>query len=160
MEWQSGHKIKELRTDWGTEYMDEMAEYVKSLGIEHNVTVAYSPQSNGIAERNNRTLFEMVCPILDSSGASLELWSEALHTAYYIRNRLPSHSLNGRSPHEAWTGLKPTVSHICKFGSLVYCHIPKKSERKKLDDKALRTYLVGYQSNSIYRVYHPETKSI
>ena len=160
VERQSGHKIKELRADRGTEYMDEMAEYIKSLGIEHNVTAAYSPQSNSVAEKINCTLFDMVCPMLDSSGAPLELWSEALHTACYIRNRLPSRSLNGISPHEAWTALKPTVSHICKFGSLVYCHIPKKSERKKLDDKALRTYLVGYQSNSIYCVYHPETKSI
>jgi hypothetical protein len=42
----------------------------------------------------------------------------------------------------------------------VYCHIPKKSGRKKLDNKALRTYLVGYQSHGIYRVYHPESKSI
>jgi len=142
------------------EYMDEMAEYVKSLGIEHNVTAAYSPQSNGVAERINRTLFDMVCPMLDSSGAPLELWSEALHTACYIRNRLPSRLLNGRCPHEAWTGSKPNVAHIRKFGSLVCCHIPKKSGRKKLDDKALRTYLVGYQSNGIYRVYHPETKSI
>src|SRR5579862_8066130 len=140
--------------------MDEMAEYVKSLGIEHNVTAAYSPQSNGIAERINCTLFDMVCPMLDSSGALLELWSEALYTACYIRNHLPSCSLNDRSPHKAWTGLKPTVSHIHKFGSLVYCYIPKKSGCKKLDDKALHTYLVGYQSNGIYRVYYPETKSI
>ena len=55
------------------EYMDEMAEYVKSLGIEHNVTATYSPQSNGIVERINYTLFDMVCPMLDSSGAPLEL---------------------------------------------------------------------------------------
>src|SRR5437763_12079776 len=40
VERQSGHKIKELRTDRGTEYMNEMAEYVKSLGVEHNVTAA------------------------------------------------------------------------------------------------------------------------
>src|SRR5205823_11629208 len=79
---QSRQKIKELRTDRGTEYMDEMAEYVKSLGIEHNMTAGYPPQSNGVAERINRTLFDMVCPMLDSSGAPLELWSEALHTAF------------------------------------------------------------------------------
>src|SRR5579859_5146914 len=160
VERQSGHKIKELRADRGTEYMDEMAEYIKSLGIEHNVTAAYSPQSNSVAEKINCTLFDMVCPMLDSSGTLLELWSEALHTACYIRNRLPSRSLDGKSPHEAWTGTKPNVGHIRKFGSLVYCHIPKKSGRKKLEGKALRTYLVGYQSHGIYRVYHPETKSI
>jgi hypothetical protein len=157
---QSGHKIKELRTDRGTEYMDEMAEYVKSLGIKHNPTTAYSPQSNGVAERINRTLFDMVCPMLNGSGAPLELWSEALHTACYIWNHLPSRSLDGKSPHEAWHSSKPSVSHIHKFVSLVYCHISKKSCRKKLDFKALRTYLVGYQSHSIYRVYHPESKSL
>ena len=140
--------------------MNEMAEYVKSLGIEHNITAAYSPQSNGVTERINYTLFDMVCPMLDSSGAPLELWSEALHTACYIRNRLSSDSLNGTSPHEVGTGAKPNVGHIRKFKSLIYCHILKKSGRKKLDDKALHTYLVGYQSNSIYYVYHPETKSI
>ena len=98
--------------------------------------------------------------MLDGSGAPLELWSEALLTACYIRNRLPTRSLDGKSPHEAWTGSKPRVSHIRKFGSLIYCHIPKKSGRKKLENKTLRTYLVGYQSDGIYRVYYPESKSI
>src|SRR5271170_2394131 len=43
---QCGHKIKELRTDRGTEYIGDMIEFVKSQGIEHNPTAGYSPQSN------------------------------------------------------------------------------------------------------------------
>ena len=70
---QSGHKIKQIRTDRGTEYMDEMIAYVKSIGIEYCPTAAHSPQSNGVAERMNRTLFDMACPMLDASGAPLEL---------------------------------------------------------------------------------------
>ena len=70
---QSGHKIKQIRTDRGTEYMDEMIVYVKSIGIEYCPTAAHSPQSNGVAERMNRTLFDMACQMLDASEAPLEL---------------------------------------------------------------------------------------
>lgn len=155
---QSGFKIKELRTDRGTEYMGEMIEYVKSQGIEHNPTAGYSPQSNGVAERMNRTLFDKACTMLDASGAPLELWAEAILAAAYIRNRLPSQALNGKTPHEAWTGQKPSIGHIRKWGCKVYRHINKKTGRKKLHKKSMMGFLVGYQSGGIYRIYHPGTK--
>lgn len=82
----------------------------------------------------------------------------ALLTPCHIRNRLPSRSLNGMSPHEAWTGQKPRVGHIRKFRCLVYRH--KKTGRKKLHRKSLKDYVVGYESTGIYRFYHPQTKTI
>src|SRR5213075_3104727 len=106
---QSGHKIKELRTDRGKEYMGEMIKYIKSKGIEYNPTAGHSPQSNGVAERMNRTLFEKACTMLDFSGAPLELWGEAVLAATHIRNRIPTSTLNGKTPHEAWYGRKPTI---------------------------------------------------
>jgi Reverse transcriptase (RNA-dependent DNA polymerase)/Integrase core domain len=157
---QSGHKIKELRTDRGTEYMGEMIEYIKSQGIEHNPTAAHSSQSNGVAERMNRTLFDMACPMLDAAEAPINLWAEAILAACHIRNRLPSRSLDGKSPHEMWTGMKPTVGHVRKFGCAVYRHINKKTGRKKLHKKSMLGYLVGYDSTEIYRIYHPKTKTI
>lgn len=75
----------------------------------------YSPQSNVVVERMNRTLFDVVFPVLDASDAPLELWSEALVTTYDIRNRLPSRALHGMSPHETWTAMKPNVNPIRKF---------------------------------------------
>ena len=159
---QCGHKIKEMRTDRGTEYMGDMIAYVKSQGIEHNPTAGYSPQSNGIAERMNRTLFEMACTMLDASGAPLELWADAILSACHIRNRLPSRTLDGKSPYEAWNGRKPTVGHIRKWGCKVYRLINKKTGRKKFqeDFKSMEGYLVGYElpGGVNYRIYHPETK--
>jgi transposase InsO family protein len=96
---QRGRQIKEIRTDRGKEYMGEMIKYVKSQGIKYNPTAGYSPQSNGIAERMNRTLFEMACTMLDSSGAPIDLWAEAIIAATHIRNRLPLYMLDGKSPH-------------------------------------------------------------
>src|SRR5579862_9604022 len=155
---QTGHKIKEIRTDRGTEYMGEMIKYVKCQGIEHNPTAGYSPQSNGVAERMNRTLFDMACTMIDASGAPYELWGEAVLAAAHIRNRIPTSTLDGKTPHEAWTGEKPTVGHIRKWGCKVYHHINKKMGRRKLDKKSRIGYLVGYESGNIYRIYHPATK--
>jgi len=72
-EQQSRWQIKELRVDRGKEYMGEMLEYIKSQGIEYNSTAGYSLQSNTVAERMNRTLFEAACMMLDATGAPLEL---------------------------------------------------------------------------------------
>ena len=157
---QSGHKIKELRTDRGKEYMGEMIKYIKSKGIEYNPTAGHSPQSNGVAERMNRTLFEKACTMLDFSGAPLELWGEAVLAATHIRNRIPTSTLNGKTPHEAWYGKKPTIGHIRKWGCKVYRHINKKTGRKKLHKKSMIGYLVGYQGGNIYRIYHPASKEL
>jgi hypothetical protein len=155
---QSGYKIKEIRTDPGTEYMGEMMKYVKSQGIEYNPTAGYSPQSNGLAERINRTLFDMACTMLNASGDPLELWGEAVLASAHIRNRLPTGTLDRKTPHEAWTSRKPTIGHIRKWGCKVHRHINKKTGRKKLDKKSMIGFLVGYESGNIYHIYHPWTK--
>src|SRR5438552_18651898 len=59
-----------------------------------------------------------------------------------------------------WTGKKPTVGHIRKFGCAVYRYINKKTGRKKLHKKSMRGYLVGYDSTGIYRIYHPGTMTL
>ncbi len=50
-------KIKALRTDNGGEYISNpFKSYLESHGNQHQLTVAYTPQQNRIAERMNRTL--------------------------------------------------------------------------------------------------------
>ena len=53
----SGCGIVRLRTDNGGEYLtNEFMDYLKSRGIQHELTVPYSPEQNGVAERMNCTL--------------------------------------------------------------------------------------------------------
>nr|ABF94958.1 retrotransposon protein, putative, Ty1-copia subclass [Oryza sativa Japonica Group] len=68
-------KIKRLRSDIGGEYFsNEFASFCEEFGIIHERTPPYSPQSNGVAERKNRTLTEMVNAMLDTAGLSKEWW--------------------------------------------------------------------------------------
>jgi len=90
----------------------------------------------------------MVGPMLEGSNAPTMLWGEAVVTACYIKNRLPTRSLkDGKTPFELWTGRKSYVGHIRKFGCTVYRHIPK-ANRKKLDPKGMKGILIGYESES------------
>ncbi|MCF7184070.1 hypothetical protein L3H42_11275, partial [Corynebacterium sp. MC-13] len=86
---QLNKKIKMIRSDRGGEYESPFAEICLEYGIIHQTTAPYTPQSNGIAERKNRTLKEMMNALLISSGLPQSLWGEAILTANQILNRVP-----------------------------------------------------------------------
>jgi hypothetical protein len=68
-------KIKRVRSDRGGEYFsNEFNLFCAEHGIIHERTPPNSPQSNGIAERKNRTLTDLVNAMLDVSGLSKEWW--------------------------------------------------------------------------------------
>ena len=61
------------------------------------------------------------------SGAELgqEFWAEAVGTACYLVNRSPSSVLDVKTPHEVWSGKKPSLQHLRVFGCDSYVHVPK-----------------------------------
>lgn len=151
-----GRKLKVLRSDNGGEYMaTHFQEYLKSEGVRHELTVPKTPQQNGVAERLNRTLVEMVRTMLIESNLDQRFWGETLSTAVYLRNRSPTKAVIGMTPFEALHGKKPNVKHLRAFGCASYPLIMK-DERKKLDPVAKRCVLVGYGTEvKGYRLYDP-----
>ena len=57
--------IRRLRSDRGGEYYN--LSYFQSTDIIHEVTAPYTPQQNGVTERKNRTLTEMINAMLSKS---------------------------------------------------------------------------------------------
>ena len=54
-------KIKVLRSDWGGEYFStDFSSFCEANGIIHKMSAPYTPQQNGLAERKNRTLLDLV----------------------------------------------------------------------------------------------------
>ena len=65
LEGELGLNIKQFRSDNGGEYVSRrFLEFCTSRGIENQLTVPYTPQQNGVAERMNRTLVEMARSML------------------------------------------------------------------------------------------------
>lgn len=126
VEKESTEKICKLRTDNGGEYLSQEFEaYLKSRGIKHELTVPYSPEQNGVAERMNRTLVESARAMIAHAGLPNSYWAEAIATAAYIRNRMPTTAIKENvTPYEKWYGRKPIVTHLKVFGCVAYAHIP------------------------------------
>ena len=58
---QHGKKIKALRSDRGGEYLShEFSNRLKSCGTFFQLTPPVTPERNGVSERHNRTLLDMV----------------------------------------------------------------------------------------------------
>jgi transposase InsO family protein len=84
-------KIKRLRSDRGGEYfLGDFSDFCVEHGIIHKRTPPYSPQCNGVAERKNRTLTDLVNDMLETSGLSKEWWGEAILTACHVLNKVPT----------------------------------------------------------------------
>ena len=78
--------MKRLRSDRGGEYESKpFNTFFDEHGIIHETTPPYSLESNGVAERKNITLKEMMNVMLVSSGASLNLWGKAILSACHIQ---------------------------------------------------------------------------
>ena len=77
----------------------------------------------------------------------------------YQKNRSPTSRLQGKTPHEAWTGEKPYLGHMRIIGCVAWVHIPKE-KRKKLDERSRKCYLVGYEGVNIFRVWNPASHRV
>ena len=155
-----GKAIGTLRTDNGGEYLStELQNYLKEKGIRHELTVPHSPQQNGVAERMNQTLVESTRRMIAHAALSNIFWAEAISTAAYVRNRLPTTALKeNETPYGWWYGRKPDVSHFRVFGCMAYAHVPD-NERQKLDKKSKKMRFVGYSLTSKgYRLFDEKKK--
>ena len=161
VEKQSGRAVKTLRSDQGGEYLSgEFEAFLKDNGIKHELTVSFSSQQNGVAERKNRIIMELVRSMLKTKSLPHFLWAEAAALACYVLNRAATKAVQAKTPEEAWSGHKPCVSHFRIFGSLCYSHIPKE-KCGKLHDKSEKCIFVGYNENpKAYRIFNPVSKRL
>ncbi|OWZ01945.1 Integrase, catalytic core protein [Phytophthora megakarya] len=98
---QWGERIKCLRSDNGTEFVNKsMDKICQQYGIVHQKTVPYSPQQNGVAERMNRTIMEKARSMLHYKGVSAMWWVEAVNRTVYLINRSTNSMRSTTTPYE------------------------------------------------------------
>lgn len=153
----AGVVIKELLSDNGGEFDNGKVQAILNKeGIKQRLTMPYTPQQNP-TERENRTVVEMARSLMHAhANICTALWAEMVSTAVYILNRSGPTSIDGKSPYELWHHKKPRLSHLRIIGSNCYPHVPKQ-RRKKLDKKAQKGILIGYDSDEGYRIWDSNT---
>ncbi|XP_075099082.1 uncharacterized protein LOC142175970 [Nicotiana tabacum] len=135
VEKQLGKSIKIVRSDRGGEYYGKYDESGQC-----------TPEQNGVAERRNHTLIEMVRSMMSRTRLPEYLWGEALKTVSYILNRVPTKSVL-KTPFELWTTRKPSLNHFHIWGCPAEIRIYSPTE-KKTDPKTTSCFFIGYPDYS------------
>jgi len=92
--------IRILRSDNAREYLSHSFNtFMKSHGILHQTLCAYTPQQTGVAECKNIHLVDTTRTLLIHSGVPQRFWGDAILSACYLINRMPSSVLNNKVPH-------------------------------------------------------------
>jgi hypothetical protein len=157
VERQTGKRLKILRSDNGKEYVcAEMKKFMRVKGIKHQLTVQYTPEQNGIAERCNRTLCTKARNMLEDAKLERKFWAEAVNTAVHLKNVSPTKAVNDMTPEEAWKGNKVDIGYLRIFGCQAFMHIPDQ-QRKKWDARSRKLIHMGYcEESKSYRLIDPK----
>ncbi|RVW90198.1 Retrovirus-related Pol polyprotein from transposon TNT 1-94 [Vitis vinifera] len=157
-------KIQVLRTDNAREYYHNiLGSYLLENGIVHQSSCIDTPQQNGVAERKNRHLMEVARSLMIASNMPKQLWGEAILTATYLINRMPSRILQFKTLCQILLAAYPSARIISSipvkvFGCTAFVHIHK-SQRSKLDPTTTKCIFLGYSPNQKgYKCYSPTTK--
>ncbi|KAH0815970.1 hypothetical protein GEV33_006820 [Tenebrio molitor] len=136
-----GHVIKKLLSDNEKEFdNNDVRSILQKEGIIQRLTMPYIPEQNGSSERENRTVVETARAMMHAHGNIPQtLWAQTVKT----------------SPYELWYDKKPGLKHLRVISSACYDHVPKQT-RKKMDPKATKGILIGYDHDDGYRIFDKE----
>ena len=153
---QLNKKIKVLRSDRGGEYMSlEFGSYLKEHGIVSQFTPPGTPQWNGVSERRNRTLLDMVRSMMSQASLPISFWGYALETAAYTLNRVPSKSVE-KTPYELWYGKAPIMFFLKIWGCEAFV---KRQTSDKLGPKSDKLIFVGYPKETKGYYFYNQTEN-
>ena len=109
-------KIKALRSDRGGEYLSQsFNDHLRKCGIVSQLTPPGTSQLNGVFERRNRTLLDMIQSMMSHADFPLPLWGHALERSAFTLSRCPSKSVE-KTPYEMWNGKVPNLSFSENLG--------------------------------------------
>lgn len=154
LEKEKASNIVRIRSDHGREFDNVFFDmFCDDKGIHHEFSAPITPQQNGVVERKNRTLQEMVRTMMKAKNVPHVFWAKAMSTACHVINRVYISPHSQMTPYQYWKGRKPNVKYFHIFGNVCFV-LRDRDQVKKLDDKSEEAMFLGYATNSrAFRVY-------
>nr|GEV28529.1 hypothetical protein [Tanacetum cinerariifolium] len=158
---QLGKTIKSLHSNCRGEYMSqEFLDHLKEHVIIAHRTPPYTPQHNGVSERRNIILLDIVRSMMSQTTLPKFFWDYALESDACILNMVLTKKVK-KTPYEVWHGQAPKLSYLKVWGceTLVKCDTLTKPD--KLEPKSIKCFFVGYPKETIgYSFYYPPENKI
>ncbi|MBW0545858.1 hypothetical protein O181_085573 [Austropuccinia psidii MF-1] len=156
MESLQDRKLKTLVSDQGGEFVNE--NFKKLAETDSFVRILFpakTPQHNGFSERANCTIIEKARCLLNGSNLPKTYWAEAIKTATFLSNLIPTTSRNNISPYASWKGLPPRIKRLRVFGCRAVISIPRSQRSWKLRPVGAEGVLLEYENeNSASQILH------
>ncbi|GJS68200.1 retrotransposon protein, putative, ty1-copia subclass [Tanacetum coccineum] len=130
---------KSLRSDRGGEYMSqEFLDHLKDYGIITHRTPLYTPQHNGVSEKRNKTLLDMVRSMMSQTTLPKSFWDYALETAACILNMVPTKKVE-KTPYYVWHGQALKLSCLKVWDCKALVKRDTLTKPDKLEPRSTRT---------------------
>jgi histone deacetylase 1/2 len=155
-----GNRVKVLRADHGTEFTNRsLRALLDSRGISLQLSSPGHPSQNGLAERHNQTIKNIMLAGLVESKLPNALWPEALQYAVFLKNRVVS-TATGKIPLNAAFQKMPSIADFRVFGCIAYGHVPA-AQQTPLCDKGEKGIFLGRDEISLsYLLYNIQKRKI
>jgi hypothetical protein len=155
---QTGWKLKRVWPDMGHEWCNNLWDrYAKGQGIILDFATPYTHQQNGRAERSMCTLLDMARSMLADTGLPQKYWADAVQTATYVRNLVPTSSDPNHIPAERWSQKWQDISHLRAFGCTCFAHVPVEVSPSKLAPRSVKLTMIGYFEHTGYKLLDKST---
>ncbi|GJZ99080.1 retrotransposon protein, putative, ty1-copia subclass [Tanacetum coccineum] len=153
--------IKSLRSDRGGEYMSqEFLDHLKEHEIIAHRTPLYTPQHNGVSERRNRTLLDMVRSMTSQTTLPKSFWDYDLESAARILNMVPTKKVD-KTSYKVWHGQAPKLSYLKAYGCKTLVKRDTLTKPDKLEPKSIKCIFVGYPKETMgYSFYYPPENKV
>ncbi|KAL0318213.1 UNVERIFIED_CONTAM: Retrovirus-related Pol polyprotein from transposon RE1 [Sesamum calycinum] len=151
--------IRILRTDNALEFAQKsVSDFCNSKGILHQTSCPYTSQQNGVAERKHRHLLDVARTIITHMHVPKSYWGDAVLTACFLINRMPSTVLNGDTPYSCLFPDKPLFGIAPRvFGCACFVHIHSPN-LDTLSPRSVKCIFLGYsRTQKGYRCYDPQS---
>jgi transposase InsO family protein len=134
-------------------------EFLREVGIKQLRTSGYHPRTNGLVERFNRTITDMISHYVSESQVD---WDEKLNDLQYAYNTSRQESTK-ETPHQLLYGYNPVSTEDLQRGVELYKSKPEEQEKirrkvikrmKKMQEKTKKRFDVGRKN----RIYEPKEK--
>ncbi|KAL0370961.1 UNVERIFIED_CONTAM: Retrovirus-related Pol polyprotein from transposon RE2 [Sesamum angustifolium] len=136
-----------------------VSDFCNSKGILHQTSCPYTSQQNGVAESKHRHLLDVARTIMTHMHVSQVILGDAVLTACYLINRMPSTVLNGDTPYSCLFPNKPLFGIAPRvFGCVCFVHIHSPN-LDKLSPRSVKCIFQGYsRTQKGYRCYDPQSR--